>query len=102
MVLMSISLSTRSILMSSISNSYDRKVREEIFSSLFLNLNYLYETDHNGVGYHPIHCFYTGHNDYYDTYGLDKECVLHATSKDNKSFTKDYDNIIHAPKGYST
>ena len=109
-------------------------------------LNYLYETDHNGVGYHPIHrfytkdflsfedkgevlpfaedseiqdlavgtgsfirdeqgnyhCFYTGHNDYYDTYGLDKECVLHATSKDNKSFTKDYDNIIHAPKGYST
>jgi beta-fructofuranosidase len=28
--------------------------------------------------------------------------VLHATSKDNKSFTKDYDNIVHAPKGYST
>ena len=22
-------------------------------------LNYLYETDHNGVGYHPIHRFYT-------------------------------------------
>lgn len=38
MVLMSISLSTRSILMSSISNSYDRKGREEIFSSLFLKM----------------------------------------------------------------
>lgn len=109
-------------------------------------LNYLYETDHNGVGYHPIHrfytrdflifedkgevlpfaqdsevqdlavgtgsfiiddqgnyhCFYTGHNDYYDTYGLDKECVLHAVSKDNKTYTKNYENAIHAPEGYST
>ncbi len=109
-------------------------------------LNYLYETDHNGVGYHPInsfytkdflsfedkgevlsfaedsekqdlaigtgsfikddsgkyHCFYTGHNDYYDTYGLDKECVMHATSSNNKKYVKDYDEIIHAPEGYST
>ena len=109
-------------------------------------LNYLYETDHNGVGYHPIHsfftrdflsfeergevlafaedsekqdlavgtgsfikddqgryhCFYTGHNDYYDTYGLDKECVMHAVSKDNKTYTKNYEDIIHAPSGYST
>lgn len=38
MVLMSISLSTRSILMSSISNSYNRKGREEIFSSLFFKM----------------------------------------------------------------
>lgn len=109
-------------------------------------LNYLYETDHNGVGYHPIHqfytkdfltfedrgevlpfatdselqdlavgtgsfikddngqyhCFYTGHNDYYDTYGLDKECIMHAVSGDNKKFTKNYEEIIHAPEGYST
>jgi len=109
-------------------------------------LNYLYETDNNGIGYHPIHqfytrdflrfedknevlpfaedsekqdlavgtgsfikddkgtyhCFYTGHNDYYDLYGLDKECVMHATSKDNKKYTKNYDEIIHAPEGYST
>lgn len=109
-------------------------------------LNYLYETDHNGVGYHPLHqfftkdfttyedkgevlkfaedsevqdlaigtgsfirddsgkyhCFYTGHNDYYDTYGLDKECLMHATSKDNKKYEKNYDEIIHAPNGYST
>lgn len=109
-------------------------------------LNYLYETDHNGVGYHPIHsfftrdflsfeergevlafaedsekqdlavgtgsfikddqgmyhCFYTGHNDYYDTYGLDKECVMHAVSKDNKTYTKNYEDIIHAPSSYST
>ena len=111
-----------------------------------VQLNYLYETDNNGVGYHPIHrfytkdflsfrddgevlrfsedsekqdlaigtgsfikdksgtfhCFYTGHNDYYDTYGLDKECVMHATSKDNRKYTKDFENIIHAPSGYST
>ena len=109
-------------------------------------LNYLYETDYNGVGYHPLHqfftknftefedkgevlkyaedsevqdlaigtgsfirdekgtyhCFYTGHNDYYDTYGLDKECLMHATSKDNKKYKKNYDSIIHAPEGYST
>ncbi|MBR4356650.1 MAG: hypothetical protein IKQ00_01895 [Butyrivibrio sp.] len=109
-------------------------------------LNYLYETDNNGVGYHPIHqfytgnfvsfedrgqvlayseemeapdlavgtgsfiiddsgkyhCFYTGHNDYYEEYGLDKECLMHATSKDNKTYDKDPDNIIHAPEGYST
>ncbi|MBQ2609740.1 MAG: glycoside hydrolase family 32, partial [Butyrivibrio sp.] len=109
-------------------------------------LNYLYETDNNGVGYHPIHqfytgnfvsfedrgqvlayseemeapdlavgtgsfiiddagtyhCFYTGHNGYYEEYGLDKECLMHATSKDNKTYDKDSDNIIHAPEGYST
>ena len=109
-------------------------------------LNYLYETDNNGVGYHPIHqfytrnfvsfedkgqvlayseemeapdlavgtgsfiiddagtyhCFYTGHNDYHEEYGLDKECLMHATSKDNKTYTKDAENIIHAPEGYST
>ncbi|WP_408071532.1 hypothetical protein [Butyrivibrio sp. JL13D10] len=109
-------------------------------------LNYLYETDNNGVGYHPLHqfytkdflkfrdngetlkfaenselqdlaigtgsfikddsgkyhCFYTGHNDYYDVYGLDKECVMHATSKDNKKYEKNYEEIIHAPNGYST
>ncbi len=109
-------------------------------------LNYLYETDNNGMGYHPIHqfytkdflsyrdngevlkfaedselqdlaigtgsfmrddsgkyhCFYTGHNDYYDTYGLDKECVMHAISKDNKKYKKKYEEIIHAPDGYST
>ena len=109
-------------------------------------LNYLYETDNNGVGYHPIHqfytkdflnyryngqilpfaedvevpdlavgtgsfiqddegkyhCFYTGHNDYYEEYGLDKECLMHAVSKDNKTYVKDYENIIHAPSGYST
>ena len=111
-----------------------------------VSLNYLYETDHNNVGYHPIHrfytrdfltyedmgevlpyaedselqdlaigtgsfikdengkyhCFYTGHNDYYDNYGLDKECVMHAVSSDNKTYTKNYDDIIHAPEGYST
>ena len=109
-------------------------------------LNYLYETEQNGVGYHPIHsfytkdflkfedkgevlpfaedselqdlavgtgsfikdekgkyhCFYTGHNDYYDTYQLDKECVMHAVSDNHKNYKKDYENIIHAPEGYST
>lgn len=109
-------------------------------------LNYLYETDNNGVGYHPIHqfytkdflkymdkgqilpyaedvevpdlavgtgsfirddqgryhCFYTGHNDYFEEYGLDRECLMHAVSKDNKTYVKDYENIIHAPVGYST
>ncbi len=109
-------------------------------------LNYLYETEHNGVGYHPVHSFYTedflkfedkgevlpfaedsevqdlaigtgsfirddkgkyhvfytGHNDYYDTYGLDKECVMHATGSRIDNYKKDYENIIHAPEGYST
>ena len=109
-------------------------------------LNYLYETDHNGVGYHPLHSFYTrdflafedkgeilpfaedsevqdlaigtgsfirddkgryhvfytGHNDYYDTYGLDKECVMHAAGSRIDNYKKDYGNIIHAPEGYST
>ncbi len=110
-----------------------------------LQLYYLYDTDHNGVGYHPIHkfstknlyeyqddglvvdfgkseddpdlaigtgsvligqdgkyhCFYTGHNDGFPEKGLDKECVMHAVSDDNVTWTKVPEDTFYAPDGYS-
>lgn len=112
-----------------------------------IHLNYLYDTDHNGTGYHPIyrfdtkdfcsytdageiipfgeniedpdiavgtgsfikdkkgryHCFYTGHNDYTETFdkGMDRECLMHAISKDNVSFKKVPKDTVYAPDGYS-
>lgn len=110
-----------------------------------LHLYYLYDTDHNGVGYHPIHkfsttnlyeyqddglvvdfgksqddpdlaigtgsvliaqdglyhCFYTGHNDTFPGKGLDKECVMHAVSTDNVSWTKIPEDTFYAPDQYS-
>ena len=113
-----------------------------------IHLNYLYDTDHNGTGYHPIyrfdtkdfcsytdageiipfgeniedpdiavgtgsfikaengkyHAFYTGHNDYTETFdnNQDRECLMHAVSKNNKSYKKLPKDTIHAPEGYST
>ena len=109
-----------------------------------LELYYLYETDHNGQGYHPVykysttdlcsyedhgkvldyglmsdpdpaigtgsvmqdqdglyHLFYTGHNDAGNG-GKGKECVMHATSTDRESWTKQPDDTFFAPEGYST
>lgn len=110
-----------------------------------LQLYYLYDTDHNGVGYHPIykfstsnfyeyqddglvilygssaeepdlaigtgsvlkaqdgryHCFYTGHNDTFPDKGLDKECVMHAVSEDNISWTKIPEDTFYAAEHYS-
>jgi beta-fructofuranosidase len=113
-----------------------------------IHLNYLYDTDHNGTGYHPIHrfdttdfcsysdmgeiipfaadieepdiavgtgsfikgrdgkyhCFYTGHNDYTETFDkdVDRECLKHAVSKDNLSYKKLTKDTLRAPEGYST
>lgn len=110
-----------------------------------LHLYYLYDTDHNGAGYHPIHkfstsdfceyhddglavpfgiseedpdlaigtgcvlkgrdgkyhCFYTGHNDTFPEKGLDKECVMHAVSEDNVSWTKLPEDTFYAADDYS-
>ncbi len=110
-----------------------------------LHLYYLYDTDHNGTGYHPIykfsttnlyeyqddglavdygkstddpdlaigtgsvlvgqdglyHCFYTGHNDTFPEKGKDKECVMHAVSTDNQTWTKIPEDTFYAPDGYS-
>lgn len=109
-------------------------------------LNYLYETDHNGIAYHPIyrfstndlctyrdegevlpfgtelespdlaigtgcfmrdeegkyHCFYTGHNDRAQELGMDKECVMHAVSTDNKKWEKVPEDTFYAPDTYSS
>lgn len=110
-----------------------------------LHLFYLYDTDHNGPGYHPIHkfstenlyeyrdeglavnyggspedpdraigtgsvlkgqdgryhCFYTGHNDSFPEKGLDRECVMHAVSEDNITWTKIPEDTFYAPEAYS-
>lgn len=110
-----------------------------------LQLYYLYDTDHNGPGYHPIykfsttnfyeysddglvipygssaedpdraigtgsvlkakdgryHCFYTGHNDTFPEKGLDKECVMHAVSDDNVTWTKIPEDTFYAADHYS-
>ena len=109
-----------------------------------LELYYLYDTDHNGQGYHPIyryatkdllsyedqgkmldfgllsdpdpaigtgsvmqdqeglyHLFYTGHNDAGND-GKGKECVMHATSTDRQTWTKQPEDTFFAPEGYST
>ncbi len=108
-----------------------------------LELYYLYDTDHNGQGYHPIysfstddlvgyedkgmalnyglmsdpdpalgtgsvmkdqegtyHLFYTGHNDAGNN-GMGKECVMHATSPDRETWTKQPEDTFFAPEGYS-
>ncbi|AST58292.1 putative 1,4-beta-D-glucan cellobiohydrolase [Thermoanaerobacterium thermosaccharolyticum] len=109
-------------------------------------INYLYETDYNGVAYHPIyqftttdfceyrnrgevipfgrkldspdlaigtgsfirdkegiyHCFYTGHNDKAPILGIDKECIMHAVSKDNLNWEKIPEDTFYAPEGFST
>ena len=108
-----------------------------------LELYYLYDTDHNGQGYHPIyrfttddlcgyeddgmmlsyglmsepdpalgtgsvvrdreglyHLFYTGHNDTGNG-GMGKECVMHATSEDRKSWEKHPEDTFFSPDGYS-
>lgn len=109
-----------------------------------LQLYYLYDTDENGIGYHPIHkfsttnlyeyeddgliipfgeeledldlavgtgsfilgdgvyhCFYTGHNDNNPSVNKDKECIMHAVSKDNVTWEKIEEDTFWAPKGYS-
>ncbi|RKD33119.1 glycoside hydrolase family protein [Lacrimispora algidixylanolytica] len=109
-----------------------------------LQLYYLYDTDNNGVGYHPIHkfstrnlygyeddgvvipfgsdlkdldlavgtgsfiladgvyhCFYTGHNDINPSVNKDKECIMHAVSKDNVTWEKIQEDTFWAPGGYS-
>ena len=108
-----------------------------------LELYYLYDTDHNGQGYHPIyrfttedlsgytddgmmlpfglmsepdpalgtgsvmrdreglyHLFYTGHNDSGNG-GLGRECVMHATSTDRKTWEKHPEDTFFSPDGYS-
>lgn len=111
-----------------------------------IQFNYLYETDYNAVGYHPIHrfmttdfcsytdvgeilpfgteledpdlavgtgsffkdregtyhCYYTGHNDKAAELGIDKECIMHAVSEDNRTWTKVKEDTFYAPEGYST
>lgn len=111
-----------------------------------LKLYYLYDTDHNGPLYHPIHlfttenfyeyrdeglavgcgpnldapdsaigtgsvlrdagglyhCFYTGHNDTAPEKGMDKECVMHAVSKDGVNFEKLPQDTFYAPEHYSS
>lgn len=110
-----------------------------------LQLNYLYDTDYNGIAYHPIyrfatdnfyayedrgeiipvgeelespdlavgtgsfllaedgvyHCFYTGHNDRAEELGIEKECVMHAVSRDNQVWEKLPEDTFYAPEGYS-
>ncbi|HWT73442.1 MAG TPA: glycoside hydrolase family 32 protein [Mobilitalea sp.] len=109
-----------------------------------IQLYYLFDTDHNGQGFHPIHkfsttnlyeysddglaipfstssddpdlaigtgsfliadgvyhCFYTGHNDSYPDKGLDKERIMHAISKDNKTWTKIPEDTFEAPDEFS-
>ena len=108
-----------------------------------LELYYLYDTDHNGQGYHPIyryrtddlvgyedlgmalnygpmsdpdpalgtgsvmrdqeglyHLFYTGHNDTGNS-GKGRECVMHATSPDRETWTKQPEDTFFAPDNYS-
>jgi beta-fructofuranosidase len=108
-----------------------------------LELYYLYDTDHNGQGYHPIyryrtddlvgyedlgmalnygmmsepdpalgtgsvmqdqnglyHLFYTGHNDTGNS-GMGRECVMHATSPDRETWTKQPEDTFFAPENYS-
>ena len=108
-----------------------------------LELYYLYDTDHNGQGYHPIyrfrtddlvgyedlgmalnfgqmsdpdpalgtgsvmkdqeglyHLFYTGHNDTGND-GKGRECVMHATSPDRETWTKQPEDTFFAPETYS-
>ena len=52
--------------------------------------------DNNGL----YHLFYTGHNDTGNN-GQGKECVMHATSTDRETWTKDGDPLFFAPEGYS-
>ena len=109
----------------------------------YLELYYLYDTDHNGQGYHPIysystknlydyedrgmalefgllsdpdpaigtgsvmqdqnglyHLFYTGHNDTGNG-GKGKECVMHATSSDRKSWEKHPEDTFYSPDNFS-
>ena len=47
------------------------------------------------------HLFYTGHNDAGND-GKGKECIMHATSTDRKTWTKVPEDTFFAPKGYST
>ena len=108
-----------------------------------LELYYLFDTDQNGQGYHPIykystddlcgyedhglalnygmmsdpdpalgtgcvmrdeeglyHLFYTGHNDTGNG-GRGKECVMHASSSDRETWTKDPEPLFFSPEGYS-
>lgn len=108
-----------------------------------LELYYLYDTDHNGQGYHPFymfstknlysyedhglalsygtmadpdpalgtgsvvkdkdglyHLFYTGHNDNGNG-GKGKECVMHATSADRKTWEKHPEYTFFSPDNYS-
>lgn len=111
-----------------------------------LQLYYLYDTDHNGPAYHPIHkfstenfyeysddglvinygthpedpdyaigtgsvligqdgkyhCFYTGHNDNAPERGADKECVMHAVSDDNITWTKIPEDTFYVEDHYSS
>lgn len=46
------------------------------------------------------HLFYTGHNDTGNN-GMGKECVMHATSTDRETWTKQPDDTFYAPEGYS-
>ena len=46
------------------------------------------------------HLFYTGHNDTGNN-GMGKECVMHATSTDRETWTKQPDDTFFAPEGYS-
>ena len=108
-----------------------------------LELYYLFDSDRNGQGYHPIykystddlcgyedhglvlnyglmsepdpalgtgcvmrdaeglyHLFYTGHNDTGNG-GRGKECVMHASSSDRETWTKDPEPLFFSPEGYS-
>lgn len=46
------------------------------------------------------HLFYTGHNDMGNN-GQGKECVMHATSTDRKTWTKIPEDTFFSPEGYS-
>ena len=73
-----------------------------------LELYYLYETDHNGLGTGSVmqdqdglyHLFYTGHNDIGNS-GKGKECVMHAVSTDREEWTKIPEDTFYSPEGYS-
>lgn len=46
------------------------------------------------------HAFYTGHNWKFPDQGKPKEAVMHAVSKDLKSWTKVPEDTFYAPEGY--
>lgn len=48
------------------------------------------------------HCFYTGHNDRAAEFNMDKECIMHAVSQDNKAWTKLPEDTFYAPEGYDS